>query len=44
MSGNREEGALFGNLEPSPQPPGRGHAGPPQRRQQLIQTAYCEAT
>jgi S-DNA-T family DNA segregation ATPase FtsK/SpoIIIE len=42
MSGNREEGPLFGNLRPSPQPPGRGHLIRRQDPVQLIQTAWCE--
>jgi DNA segregation ATPase FtsK/SpoIIIE, S-DNA-T family len=42
MSGNREEGALFGNLRPSPQPPGRGTLIRRQDGVQLIQTAWSE--
>ncbi|MEU3452343.1 type VII secretion protein EccCa [Micromonospora sp. NPDC006766] len=42
MSGNREEGAVFGNLRPSPQPPGRGTLVRRQDGQQLIQTAWSE--
>ena len=42
MSGNREEGALFGNLRPSPQPPGRGTLVRRSDGMQLIQTAWCE--
>ncbi|MGA3537808.1 type VII secretion protein EccCa [Micromonosporaceae bacterium DT194] len=42
MSGNREEGAIFGTLRPSPQPPGRGTLVRRQDGQQLIQTAWCE--
>jgi S-DNA-T family DNA segregation ATPase FtsK/SpoIIIE len=42
MSGNREEGALLGNLKPSPQPPGRGHLIRRSDGTQLIQTAWVE--
>ncbi|TWJ31246.1 type VII secretion protein EccCa [Micromonospora sagamiensis] len=42
MSGNREEGAVFGTLRPSPQPPGRGTLVRRRDGQQLIQTAWCE--
>ena len=42
MSGNREEGPLFGNLRPSPQPPGRGILIRRRDGQQLIQTAWSE--
>ena len=42
MSGNREEGAVFGTLRPSPQPPGRGTLVRRQDGQQLIQTAWSE--
>src|SRR6266511_2347946 len=42
MSGNREEGSLFGNLRPSPQPPGRGTLIRRQDGVQLIQTAWSE--
>ena len=42
MSGNREEGALFGTLRPSPQPPGRGTLVRRRDGQQLIQTAWSE--
>ncbi|MEU8259220.1 type VII secretion protein EccCa [Micromonospora sp. NPDC048999] len=42
MSGNREEGAIFGNLRPSPQPPGRGTLVRRRDGQQLIQTAWTE--
>ncbi|SCG45118.1 type VII secretion protein EccCa [Micromonospora inositola] len=44
MSGNREEGAVFGNLRPSPQPPGRGTLVRRRDGQQLIQTAWSEPT
>ena len=43
MSGNREEGALFGSLKPSPQPAGRGHLIRRRDGVQLIQTALDEA-
>ena len=39
MSGNKEEGALFGNLKPSPQPPGRGTLVRRSDGMQLVQTA-----
>ncbi|MFC3503984.1 type VII secretion protein EccCa [Micromonospora krabiensis] len=42
MSGNREEGAVFGALRPSPQPPGRGTLVRRRDGQQLIQTAWSE--
>jgi S-DNA-T family DNA segregation ATPase FtsK/SpoIIIE len=42
MSGNKEEGALFGNLRPSPQPPGRGTLVRRRDGQQLIQTAFWD--
>ncbi|MFI7518899.1 type VII secretion protein EccCa [Micromonospora globbae] len=44
MSGNREEGAVFGTLRPSPQPPGRGTLVRRRDGQQLIQTAWSEPT
>ncbi|GAA4569125.1 type VII secretion protein EccC [Micromonospora coerulea] len=42
MSGNREEGAVFGALRSSPQPPGRGTLVRRRDGQQLIQTAWSE--
>jgi DNA segregation ATPase FtsK/SpoIIIE, S-DNA-T family len=42
MSGNREEGPLFGNLRPSTQPPGRGHLVRRADGTQLIQLAWTE--
>jgi len=42
MSGNREEGPLFGNLRPSPQPPGRGTLVRRSDGMQLMQTAWVE--
>ncbi|MFK3981398.1 type VII secretion protein EccCa [Micromonospora sp. NPDC050397] len=42
MSGNREEGAVFGTLRPSPQPPGRGTLVRRRDGQQLIQTAWSD--
>ncbi|RAO16717.1 ESX-4 secretion system protein EccC4 [Micromonospora noduli] len=42
MSGNREEGAVFGTLRPSPQPPGRGTLVRRRDGQQLIQTALVD--
>jgi S-DNA-T family DNA segregation ATPase FtsK/SpoIIIE len=40
MSGNREEGALVGNLKPSPQPAGRGTLVRRSDGVTLVQTAY----
>jgi DNA segregation ATPase FtsK/SpoIIIE, S-DNA-T family len=42
MSGNREEGQVFGSLRPSPQPPGRGTLVRRSDGQQLIQTAWID--
>jgi S-DNA-T family DNA segregation ATPase FtsK/SpoIIIE len=42
MSGNREEGALFGTLRPSPQPPGRGTLIRGADGAQLVQIAWNE--
>ncbi|MFS8520625.1 MAG: type VII secretion protein EccCa [Micromonosporaceae bacterium] len=42
MSGNREEGQVFGTLRPSPQPPGRGTLVRRRDGQQLIQTAWID--
>jgi DNA segregation ATPase FtsK/SpoIIIE, S-DNA-T family len=42
MSGNKEEGALLGNLKPSPQPPGRGILVRRSDGSQLVQTAWLE--
>jgi S-DNA-T family DNA segregation ATPase FtsK/SpoIIIE len=42
MSGNREEGQLFGNLRPSAQPPGRGTLVRRRDGTQLIQTAWTD--
>jgi len=42
MSGNKEEGALVGNLKPSPQPPGRGTLVRRSDGVQLVQTAWLE--
>ena len=42
MSGNREEGALIGNLKPSIQPAGRGFLVRRRDGTQLIQTAWSE--
>jgi len=39
MSGNREEGALFGNVRPQPLPPGRGFYVDRRSGARLIQTA-----
>ncbi|KWW99716.1 secretion protein EccC [Carbonactinospora thermoautotrophica] len=43
LSGAREEGALLGNVKPSPQPPGRGVLVTRKRGAQLVQTAYLPA-
>lgn len=40
MSGNRDEGALLGNVRPGPLPPGRGHLVDRRHGTRLIQTAY----
>jgi len=42
MSGNREEGPLFGDLRPSVQPPGRGTLVRRGDGRQLVQTAWIE--
>jgi len=42
MSGRPDEGALFGNLKPSPQPPGRGTLLRRSDGNQLVQTAWTE--
>ncbi|MEU5902959.1 type VII secretion protein EccCb [Micromonospora sp. NPDC047527] len=42
LSGNRDEGAVLGNLRPSPQPPGRGTLVRRRDGQQLIQVAWSE--
>jgi S-DNA-T family DNA segregation ATPase FtsK/SpoIIIE len=42
MSGNREEGALVGNIRPSPQPPGRGTLVRRTDGVNLVQTAWLE--
>jgi S-DNA-T family DNA segregation ATPase FtsK/SpoIIIE len=42
MSGNREEGQIFGTLRPSPQPPGRGTLVRRRDGAQLIQTAWID--
>jgi S-DNA-T family DNA segregation ATPase FtsK/SpoIIIE len=44
MSGNKEEGALLGNIKPSPQPPGRGTLMRRSDGIQLVQTAWTEPT
>ncbi|MGA5756850.1 type VII secretion protein EccCa [Nonomuraea bangladeshensis] len=40
MSGNREEGPLFGNIRPTPLPTGRGYYVDRRQGARLIQTAY----
>jgi S-DNA-T family DNA segregation ATPase FtsK/SpoIIIE len=40
MSGNREEGPIFGDLRPSVQPPGRGTLVRRSDGRQLMQTAW----
>jgi len=42
MSGNKEEGALLGNIKPSQQPPGRGTLVRRSDGVQLVQTAWTE--
>jgi S-DNA-T family DNA segregation ATPase FtsK/SpoIIIE len=42
MSGPKEEGALFGNLKPSPQPPGRGTLVRRSDGMQLVQVAWWD--
>jgi S-DNA-T family DNA segregation ATPase FtsK/SpoIIIE len=42
MSGNKEEGALLGNIKPSPQPPGRGTLARRSDGIQLVQTAWTD--
>jgi DNA segregation ATPase FtsK/SpoIIIE, S-DNA-T family len=42
MSGNKEEGALLGNIKPSPQPPGRGTLMRRSDGIQLVQTAWLD--
>ena len=39
MSGNKDEGALFGDVRPSPLPPGRGVHVDRRTGKRLIQTA-----
>ncbi|MEU8397293.1 type VII secretion protein EccCa [Nonomuraea sp. NPDC048892] len=43
MSGNREEGQLFGNIRPQPLPVGRGFYADRRFGARLIQTAYLES-
>ncbi|MFI9550144.1 type VII secretion protein EccCa [Nonomuraea endophytica] len=43
MSGNREEGVLFGKVRPQPLPPGRGFYVDRRSGDRLIQTASLEA-
>ena len=40
MSGNKDEGALFGDVRPSPLPPGRGTHVDRRTGKRLIQTAH----
>jgi DNA segregation ATPase FtsK/SpoIIIE, S-DNA-T family len=42
MSGNREEGSLFGGVKPAPQPAGRGVLVRRADGVNLVQTAYVE--
>jgi S-DNA-T family DNA segregation ATPase FtsK/SpoIIIE len=42
MSGNRQEGAIVGNIKPSPQPPGRGVLLRRSDGVNLVQTAWLE--
>jgi S-DNA-T family DNA segregation ATPase FtsK/SpoIIIE len=43
MSGSRDEGALFGNVKPSPQPAGRGTLVRRSDGTNLVQTAWLES-
>jgi S-DNA-T family DNA segregation ATPase FtsK/SpoIIIE len=43
MSGNKDEGALFGDVRPSPLPPGRGTHVDRRTGRRLIQTAHLGA-
>jgi S-DNA-T family DNA segregation ATPase FtsK/SpoIIIE len=43
MSGNRDEGALFGDVRPSPLPEGRGTFVERRTGKRLVQTAYMDA-
>jgi S-DNA-T family DNA segregation ATPase FtsK/SpoIIIE len=42
MSGDKDEGALLGNVRPSPQPPGRGWMVSRRHGTRLIQLAYVD--
>ena len=42
MSGNRDEGALLGNVRPQAQPPGRGFFVERRTGSQLVQTALLD--
>jgi S-DNA-T family DNA segregation ATPase FtsK/SpoIIIE len=42
MSGNKEEGALLGNIKPGPQPPGRGTLMRRNEGVQLVQIAWVD--
>jgi len=44
MSGNRDEGPVFGDLRPSHQPPGRGTLVRRSDGRQLVQTAWPDPT
>jgi S-DNA-T family DNA segregation ATPase FtsK/SpoIIIE len=43
MSGNRDEGALFGNVRPQTLPPGRGFLVDRRYGARLMQTAFLDA-
>jgi S-DNA-T family DNA segregation ATPase FtsK/SpoIIIE len=43
MSGNKDEGYLFGNVRPQPLPPGRGHLVDRRYGARLMQTAFLDA-
>ncbi|SEG99447.1 DNA segregation ATPase FtsK/SpoIIIE, S-DNA-T family [Nonomuraea solani] len=43
MSGSKDEGYLFGNVRPSPLPPGRGHLVDRRYGARLMQTAFLDA-
>ncbi len=42
MSGDREEGALFGNVKPQPLPAGRGWLVTRREGAQLVQLAWLD--
>ncbi|WP_309504800.1 MULTISPECIES: type VII secretion protein EccCa [Nocardioides] len=44
LSGNPDEGPLFGNQKPQPAPPGRGRLVSRDRGVEVVQTAWCPPT